>query len=117
MTDESELRALIKTARDNGVVIRTTHAGGYDDPITDVAIRHGIPGVGQGWMPPVQAAEHLRAFVPHATKTCLHCGWRYQPAKFVGLPGVRNNPYESVPGHPASPETTEPCMGSETTPA
>lgn len=45
-----------------------------------------------------------------ADMMCPWCGWRYNPAEFIGKPGVKYNPHELVPPHPP---TGEPCMGVE----
>lgn len=30
---------------------------------------------------------------------CSFCGWRYDPSKYVGRPGVKSDPFNRVPPH------------------
>ena len=64
MTTAKELSDLVEAARAKGAIIRTRHDGWIDDPIEAVQVRYGsIAGVGDDWMPAIQAAERLREFV------------------------------------------------------
>lgn len=66
MTDQQELRLLIRLARERGAVIQTAHAGDDDQSdITNVRVGSGIPGVGRGWMPLIATAEKLREFTAY----------------------------------------------------
>ena len=49
---------------------------------------------------------------------CPHCGWQYDPAAFVGKPGVPRSPYALVPPHDMVGRTNDDpdpgtCMGEE----
>lgn len=70
MVSNKELRELVEAARAKGAIIRCRCEGGdgtgtlQGQVIVGVQVRYGtIPGVGDGWMPPIQSAERLREFL------------------------------------------------------
>lgn len=57
MVTDGELQAVLERARKSGAVTVTSYVGGR---IEWVEVRN-LPGVGPGRMPPIQAAETVRA--------------------------------------------------------